>query len=46
MSGEGCPLCGGKGYVVEEKEGSVLARPCACRAPDLTTTCTRTWAIC
>ncbi len=37
MKRETCPACQGTGYVVEEKEGRPVARPCTCRKPDRVT---------
>ncbi len=34
MSNKGCPLCEGRGYVVEEVDGVVKARQCECRVND------------
>jgi len=31
VSDERCPLCGGRGWVVEADSGAGIARPCACR---------------
>jgi len=33
-----CKVCGGGGFVAEEREGRLFARPCACRVPERTTT--------
>ena len=32
---EGCPRCGGRGWVIEEDGGAGRARPCDCRLEDL-----------
>jgi DNA replication protein DnaC len=32
-----CPLCNGTGYVVEDRDGAPVARPCKCRTPDRAT---------
>lgn len=37
MSQRNCPQCRGTGYVVEERDGAPIARPCACRIPDRAT---------
>ena len=34
MSRKSCPACEGSGYVVEEREGALVARPCKCGMPD------------
>jgi len=34
VSDEQCPLCGGRGWVVEADSGAGMARPCACREED------------
>ncbi|MGC8722676.1 MAG: ATP-binding protein [Acidobacteriota bacterium] len=34
MTNSGCPLCGGHGYLVEEIEGRLVARPCQCRVTE------------
>lgn len=31
---ETCPLCGGRGWVIESDEGAGAARPCSCREQD------------
>jgi DNA replication protein DnaC len=35
VSEEQCPLCGGRGWVVEADGGAGVARPCSCREQDL-----------
>jgi len=32
-----CPICGGEGYVIEERQGAQVAKPCRCRIPDRAT---------
>ncbi len=34
MSRRSCPQCNGTGYVVEERDGALMARFCSCRIPD------------
>ncbi len=37
MDVKSCPECGGTGFVVEEREGAQVAKPCPCHIPDRAT---------
>lgn len=37
MSDASCKICNGTGYKVEDRGGSLFARPCTCRGPERTT---------
>lgn len=34
MTRRNCPYCKGTGYLVEERDGALVAKPCKCRTPD------------